>query len=80
MSKLTLQASANLRKWHVPSSQYGKRHDDLMGLGIYLLDYTLGKVVGPDNLALVAGIVTARNDFADGPVLDSAGGFLGHKD
>ena len=38
------------------------------------------KVVGPHNLALVAGIVTARSDFADAPVPDLVDDFLGHKD
>jgi hypothetical protein len=69
-----------LRKWHVPSFQYGKRHDDLVGRGIYLLDYILGMVVGPDNLGFVAGIVAARSDFADARVPDLADDFLGHKD
>jgi hypothetical protein len=69
-----------LWKWHVPSFQYGKTHDDLVGRGIYLLDYILVKVVGPHNLALVAGIVTARSDFADAPVPDLVDDFLGHKD
>jgi len=47
-------------------------------LGIYLLDY-MEKVAGPNNLALVAGIVTAHSDFADAPAADSADYFLGHK-
>jgi hypothetical protein len=52
----------------------------LEGLDIDWADYILGRVVGLDNLVLVAGIVTAHSDFADAPVLDSADDFLGHKD